>query len=238
MADEYKETRRADNGTGNNRLVAEPDFYHAGNRRFQDDFGSRRLADRLETVTVHREFTDEDRMFIEGAAFFFLATADPQGRPDCSFKGGLPGFVRVTGPDELTFPDYDGNGMFRSLGNIALNPAVGLLFIAMDGNARRIRVNGLASVVDDEGALSEFTGAQLLVRVRAQAIFPNCPRYIPDPNGAIPYAPRSGVTPPEPAWKHYDVFRDVVPQRAATPSSGPKPEGSNRQKPTDEGDVQ
>lgn len=236
MAEEYNETVRAENKTEHSLLAAVPDFYHAGSRRFQDDFGSRRLADRLETVTVHREFTDEDRMFIEGAAFFFLATADPQGRPDCSFKGGLPGFVRVTGSDEISFPDYDGNGMFRSIGNIAVNPAVGLLFIAMDGNARRIRVNGLASVVDDEAALAEFTGAQLLVRVRAQAIFPNCPRYVPEPNGAIPYAPRSGVIPQEPAWKHYDAFRDVVPQRAATPSSAPKPEGSDRPYPNDERD--
>ena len=93
-------------------------LYHAGSRRLQDDFGSRRLADRLEQVTLRREFSESDRAFIEGVGLFFLATADAEGRPDCSYKGGLPGFVRVTGPDELAFPDYDGNGMFRSLGNV------------------------------------------------------------------------------------------------------------------------
>ncbi len=189
-------------------------FYHAGSRALQDSFGSRRLADRLEAVTLHRAFTEEDRAFIESAGFFFLATADAEGRPDCSFKGGLPGFVRVTGPQELIFPDYDGNGMFRSLGNIGINPAVGLLFIAMGDTPKRIRVNGEAVVLRDDPAMRAFTGAQLLVRVRARAIFPNCPRYIPTPAGPSEFAPQNGVEPREPAWKDWDVFRDVIPPRA------------------------
>lgn len=192
------------------------DFYNKGSRRLQDSFDSRRLADRLAAVTLHREFTEEDRAFIEEADFFLLATADVAGRPDCSFKGGAPGFVRVTGPDELTFPDYDGNGMFRSLGNIMMNPAVGLLFIKMGKQPKRLRINGQARVVQGESHLRAFTGAQLLVRVQAHAIFPNCPRYIPDADGHSPYAPRLGIKPREPAWKDYEAFRDVVPPRAAT----------------------
>ena len=90
-------------------------IFHDGNRQLQDAFESRRIADRLEAVTLRAAFTEGDRALIEGALFFFLATADAEGRPDCSFKGGMPGFVRVTGPDELAFPDYDGNGMFKSL---------------------------------------------------------------------------------------------------------------------------
>ena len=82
-------------------------------------------------MTFREAFTESDRAFIEGAGFFFLATADTDGRPDCSFKGGLPGFVAVTGPSEIAFADYDGNGMFKSLGNLLVNPWVGLLFIAM-----------------------------------------------------------------------------------------------------------
>jgi predicted pyridoxine 5'-phosphate oxidase superfamily flavin-nucleotide-binding protein len=189
-------------------------LYHAGNRRLQDGFGSRRLADRLEAVTLRQAFTDADRAFIEGAGFLFLATADAEGRPDCSFKGGLPGFVRVTAPDELAFPDYDGNGMFRSLGNIAVNPAVGMLFIAMGATPRRLRVNGTATVAGDDPLKGEMAGAQMVVRVRAAAIFPNCPRYIPGPDGPSVYTPRSGVAPVEPAWKEFDAFRDVVPPRA------------------------
>ncbi|MFL5044023.1 MAG: pyridoxamine 5'-phosphate oxidase family protein [Xanthobacteraceae bacterium] len=98
-------------------------LYHDGNRRLQDQFDSRRISDRLEEKLTRSEFTADDRAFIEGAIYFFLATADHAGRPDCSFKGGMPGFVRVTGASELAFPDYDGNGMFKSLGNILANPA-------------------------------------------------------------------------------------------------------------------
>ena len=110
-------------------------MYHDGNRHLQDRFDSRRIADRLEEKLTRTAFTDDDKAFIESAAFFFIATADAQGRPDCSFKAGMPGFVRVTGAGELAFPDYDGNGMFKSLGNLLVNPNIGLLFIAMTRQA-------------------------------------------------------------------------------------------------------
>src|ERR1700687_2648371 len=107
-----------------------------GNRRPQDAFGRRRISDRLEEKLTRTRFTDDDKAFIEGSIYFFLATADAEGRPDCSFKGGAPGFVRVTGPSELAFPDFDGNGMFKSLGNLGVNPSVGLLFIDMHEKPR------------------------------------------------------------------------------------------------------
>src|SRR5678815_2707992 len=153
-------------------------MFHDGNRKLQDQFDSRPIADRLEEKLTRFAFTEADRSFIEGTMFFFLATADAQGRPDCSFKGGMPGFVRVVGDNDLAFPDYDGNGMFKSLGNILVNPAIGLLFIDMGEKPRRLRVNGTASISRDDPLMRSFPGAQLLVRVRAQAVFPNCPRYI------------------------------------------------------------
>ena len=154
-------------------------MYHDGNRRLQDAFESRRIADRLEEKLTRTVFTDDDRQFIEGTPYFFIATADAEGRPDCSFKGGMPGFVRVTGPSELAFPDYDGNGMFKSLGNLAVNGNVGLLFIALHGKPRRLRINGSAAVSREDPLLAQTVGAQLIVRITARAIFPNCPRYIP-----------------------------------------------------------
>jgi predicted pyridoxine 5'-phosphate oxidase superfamily flavin-nucleotide-binding protein len=195
-------------------------MFHDGNRRLQDEFDSRRIADRLEEKLTRQELTEQDRAFIEGAMFFFLATADAEGRPDCSFKGGAPGFVRVVGPGEIAFPDYDGNGMFKSLGNILVNPAVGLLFIDMGEKPRRLRVNGQASISGDDPLMQRFAGAQLLVRVRTRAIFPNCPRYIVTPGTAEPskYAPRPGHQPPEPAWKGFEDFKGYVPPRQKTPS--------------------
>ncbi len=197
--------------------MADSIMFHEGNRRLQDQFDSRRISDRLEQFT-RKEFTPDDRAFIESAPYFFIATADADGRPDCSFKGGMPGFVAVTGPSELVFPDYDGNGMFKSLGNILINNDVGLLFIAMHGRPRRLRVNGRATVSREDPLLARTVGAQLIVRVTARVIFPNCPRYIPDMQLVDPsiYAPRSGCDPPNPAWKDFESFKDCVHPRQPT----------------------
>ena len=199
--------------------MAESLMFHDGNRRLQDEFDSRRIADRLVEKLTHTEFTASDRAFIKGAMFFFLATSDDRGQPDCSFKGGTPGFVKVIGASELAFPDYDGNGMFKSLGNILANPSVGLLFIDMGEKPRRVRVNGEATVSRDDPLMQRFAGAQLLVRVKARAIFPNCPRYIvtPGASDASRYAPRPGYEPPEPAWKGFDDFKDYIHPRQKTP---------------------
>src|SRR3954468_13864277 len=105
------------------------DLYHDYSRALQDRFDSRRIADRLAEKLLRAEFSDEDGAFIAQQSFFFLATADTQGQPDCSYKGGAAGFVRIVAPDTLAFPSYDGNGMFKSLGNVSANPAVGMLFI-------------------------------------------------------------------------------------------------------------
>lgn len=193
-------------------------MFHDGNRQLQDRFDSRRISDRLEEKLTRTAFTDDDKAFIESCPYFFLATADAQGRPDCSFKGGMPGFVRVTGEAELAFPDYDGNGMFKSLGNVVVNQHVGLLFIALHGKPKRLRVNGSATVSDSDRLLGETVGAQLIVRVEARAIFPNCPRYIPDMKMTGPslYTPQPHAEPPEPAWKGFDAFKDCVHPRAPT----------------------
>ena len=110
--------------------------------------------------------------------------------------------------------------MFRSLGNVLVNPSVALLFIDFE-RPNRLRVNGAASIADDDPLLQMIDGAQLVVRVRALRIFPNCPRYIHkmtmvEPS---PYVPRAGYTPPVPRWKSFDMFRDVLP--GAPPAAAP-----------------
>jgi predicted pyridoxine 5'-phosphate oxidase superfamily flavin-nucleotide-binding protein len=192
-------------------------LFHRGNRALQDEFQSRAIADRLEQVTARSAFTESDKEFIESTIYFFIATADAGGRPDCSFKGGAAGFVRVTGPSELAFPDFDGNGMFKSLGNIADNPHVGLLFVDFE-KPRRLRVNGSALLCRNDPLLAQTVGAQLIVRVTAQAIFPNCPRYIPSMKLAeeSAYAPKAGREFPEPAWKSFPEFKDAIHPRQPT----------------------
>ena len=193
-------------------------MYHEGNRELQMRFDSVPLADRLAEKLTRDRFTESDKEFIESCSFFFLATADAQGRPDCSHKGGSPGFVRILSPELLVFPDYDGNGMFKSLGNVRANPHVGLLFISMGEKPKRLRVNGTAQLSFDDPLLQEFPGGQLLVRMKPEHIFPNCPRYIHNAQTAQPsvYVPQAGCTPVEPAWKSFDDFKDVVPPRKPT----------------------
>jgi predicted pyridoxine 5'-phosphate oxidase superfamily flavin-nucleotide-binding protein len=189
-------------------------MYHAGMRELQDLRETRPLADRLEQVVVRGAFTDEDRAFIERSAMFFIATADAGGHPDCSYKGGLPGFVRVLDERTLAIPDYDGNGMYRTWGNVRVNPHVGLLFLDFE-NPRRLRVNGSASIALDDPLRGECPGCVFVVRIAAERIFPNCPRYLHRMQllEHSAHAPRPDYTPPVPAWKTYEVFRDALPAR-------------------------
>ena len=194
--------------------MADSSIYHEGMQRLQDARETRPIAERLAQVTVHTAFTEEDRAFIETCAMFCIATADAEGRPDCSYKGGMPGFVRVLDGQTLDIPDYDGNGMYRTWGNVLVNPHVGLLFLDFE-RQKRIRVNGRAQLSQDDPLLAAYSGAVFIIRVTATHIFPNCPRYIHKMQllEHSVYAPRPDYTPPEPAWKTFDVFRDALPAR-------------------------
>jgi predicted pyridoxine 5'-phosphate oxidase superfamily flavin-nucleotide-binding protein len=186
--------------------------YHDGNRRLQERFDTRRLADRLEERVVRETIDADDRDFIEARDMFFLATADEHGSPQCSYKGGDPGFVRVVDERTVAFPSYDGNGMFLSLGNASVNPQVGLLFVDFEGQ-KRLRLNGVASIDPDDPLLGEYDRAQLVVRVRATHVFPNCPRYIHKLElvERSRFVPREACEPPVPDWKRRDWARDVLP---------------------------
>lgn len=201
------------------RVQIVEDFYRDGHRALQDRFDTRRLADRLTEVTVSEAFSDSNRAFVARAPFFWLATADGEGWPDVSYKGGRPGFVTVVDDTTLRFPSYDGNGMFRSLGNVLDNPRVGLLFIDFE-RPKRLRVKGLARLLDDADALAKFPGAQLVVEVRAESIFFNCPRYVHKQSTVelSEFAPSDTHTPAEPEWKSSPQIAPYLPATATTPS--------------------
>ena len=194
--------------------------YRDSHRRLQDRFDTRRLADRLDEKRVRDWIDDDDRAFIERVDMFFLATADAEGRPQCSYKGGDPGFVRVLDERTIAFPVYDGNGMFLSAGNALVNPHVGLLFISFE-ERKRMRLNGVASVVDGDPLLAEYPEAQLVVRVTATEVFPNCPRYIHEYRlvQRSRFVPKSECETPVPQWKQSEWASDVLP--AADPAHDP-----------------
>jgi predicted pyridoxine 5'-phosphate oxidase superfamily flavin-nucleotide-binding protein len=186
-------------------------LYHEDNRRFQDRFDTRRLADRIEERIVHETIDESDRAFIEARDMFFLATADDEGRPQCSYKGGEPGFVRVLDERTIAFPSFDGNGMYLSLGNLARNGLVGLLFIDFEGQ-KRLRMNGVATIDDADPLLPEYPRAQAIVRVRATEVFENCRRYIHRLQlvERSRFVPKADCEPPVPDWKRREWARDVL----------------------------
>lgn len=190
------------------------DFYTAASRRLQDRFDTRRLADLAERTVVHDRFTAEDKALIERLDMFFIATVDARGRPQCSYKGGAPGFARVLDERTLAFPIYDGNGMYLSAGNLTVWPEVGMLFVDFE-HPNRLRVNGRASVEPLDSLLADYYEAQLVVRVAVREIFLNCPRYVHRAKRVerSPFVPVPGRETPVPDWKRRDVVRDALPAR-------------------------
>ncbi len=188
--------------------------YHDGSRALQDQFDTRALADRIDSLLVSSSISASDRAFVEARDMFFLATADADGRPTCSYKGGEPGFVRVIDPQTLVFPSFDGNGMYLSAGNVLVNPNVGLLFIDFE-RGHRMRVEGEASIDLADPLVTEYPEAQFVVRVHTRAVYPNCPRYIHRYQlvRRSRFVPRSDCVTPVPAWKRSDWAFDVLPAK-------------------------
>lgn len=186
-------------------------MYGDGARALQDHFDSRRLADRLVEITVHDALTQDDIDLVAQQASFYLSTVDGDGWPDVSYKGGDVGFVRVGNDRSITFPSYDGNGMFRSLGNIEQNGRVALLFV---DSARpwRMRVHGTARVELTGELVDSYPGAEAVVVVTPTRIFPNCGRYIHVGGEISDYVPSATHAPPEPEWKSHDAIRGYLPQ--------------------------
>jgi predicted pyridoxine 5'-phosphate oxidase superfamily flavin-nucleotide-binding protein len=188
-----------------------PQDYHERQRALQDRFDTRRLADRLAEATSDR-IGDAQRAFIESRDMFFLATADADGVPQCSYKGGAPGFVRVVDEQTIAFPVYDGNGMFLSMGNVGVNPNVGILFIDFE-RGTRLRFNGVARIDDDDPLIERYPGAQFVVRVRGEAVFANCRRYVHHYElvERSPFVPSASADPPVPDWKLDPWFEGTLP---------------------------
>ncbi|MEA2510173.1 MAG: uncharacterized protein QOG21_2255 [Actinomycetota bacterium] len=188
-------------------------MFNGGSRNLQDRYDTRRIADRIEEKLVGDTIDSNDKAFIERLDMFFFATADAHGYPNCSYKGGDPGFVRVVDEHNIAFPNYDGNGMYLSMGNIRENPNVGMLFIAFD-TGHRLRLNGEASIDESDQLLEHYPEAQFVVRVRARKLFPNCPRYIHHYElvERSRFVPQRGASTPVPDWKRAEWAFDALPE--------------------------
>lgn len=185
--------------------------YSVQSRKLQDQFDTRRLADRLVEVKVHHAFTVADKAFIEARDMFFLASVDHHGQPTCSYKGGNPGFVTILDEVTLAFPNYDGNGMYLSMGNVSQTGRVGMLFIDFE-QQRRMRVEGIAQLIFEGEMLERYPECQFVVQVQATAIYPNCPRYVHQYQlvERSRFVPRDGIKTPVPEWKRSEWARDAL----------------------------
>lgn len=186
-------------------------LYGEGARALQDEFDSRRLADRLAELTIHDRLTDDDVMLIEAQSTVWISTVDVGGWPDVSYKGGDVGFVQVASPTELRIPSYDGNGMMRTMGNIADTGRVALLFVDQE-RPWRMRVHGTARVSIAAADLDDHYGAFAVIVVTIGRIFPNCGRYVHRADDVSEYVPTVGHVPPTPEWKTDEQIADALPE--------------------------
>jgi uncharacterized protein len=219
VVSEQEGSNSSDTGVSGEATVG---LYHQGNRRLQDRFDTRRLADRIEERVVRDTIDADDKAFIERSNMLFIATVDAHGQPNCSYKGGDPGFVRVLDERTIAFPGYDGNGMYLSFGNVLVNSQVGLLFISFE-EQKRLRLNGEASIDEEDELMCDYPEAQFIVRVRAREVFPNCPRYI-HKYALVErsrFVPKATCETPIPAWKRREWARDALAANDRARSASP-----------------
>lgn len=197
--------------------MTEPDIelgelYGEGARALQQAFDSERLAGALQAFTLHDALTDDDIALVRAQSTVWISTVDAGGWPDVSYKGGDVGFVEVVDEHELRVPIYDGNGMWRTLGNIEDDGRVALLFL---DTARpwRMRVHGVARVSIEPADVERHHGAQAVVIVRVRRVFPNCGRYIHRDGEISKFVPRPERPAPIPNWKRIQELRSVLPER-------------------------
>ena len=189
------------------------DFFHEGMRGFQEDFDGTRVADAIAKHRVHHKLWEQDKALISSSPFFFIATSFAD-HVDCSIKAGAPGFVKTIDDTAIEYPEYDGNSMYRTLGNIAKNHHVGLLFINVTEPGTKLRIKGTARIFTDQHHLSRHHGAKAVVRITG-TFFPNCPRYLPTlQTGPISvHVPsEENPSPPPPEWKTRSYIKDILPQ--------------------------
>jgi predicted pyridoxine 5'-phosphate oxidase superfamily flavin-nucleotide-binding protein len=185
-------------------------------RALQDQFGTRRIADRIEQIAARTDLGEQEAAFIASRDMFFLSTINAAGQPTVSYKGGETGFVRVPDPNTIVFPSYDGNGMYLSMGNIALTGLVGMLFIDFE-TPHRMRVQGRATVSATDPLLQTYKDAELIVRVAVSDVWINCPRYVHKYARLAQsrYAPTAACETPLAEWKRIDILQEDLPAKDA-----------------------
>lgn len=192
-------------------MTTPEEFYTDSQRKLQNDNGNEKLAVAVVHAIVRDELEEIHQEYIESRDYFFLSTVNAEGEPSVSYKGGAPGFVHVEGTNSLIFPNYDGNGMWLSMGNIDEAAQVGLLFMDFV-TPWRIRVQGKATLSKDPELMARYPGSNMVVKVDVTRVFQNCARYIHKHTRVetSQYVPDKTGNQPFPAWKRIDAIQDFL----------------------------
>ncbi len=121
-----------------------------GERQQQEEFGTTSRAEAFYANQMLSYLNAFMQKFISGQSMVFIATSDSQGECDCSFRAGPPGFVKVLSKSVLAYPEYKGNGVWASLGNIRENPHIGMIFVDFFHSTIGLHINGNAKVLKNE----------------------------------------------------------------------------------------
>lgn len=192
-----------------------PPFGSAGEHRLQQQLGTADRAQRFYDQQVRPCLTPRMREFIGRRSLVFLATSDSRGECDASFRAGPPGFVHVIDEHTLAYPEFRGNGVLASAGNITENPHLGMLFVDFTDDHVGLHVNGVARLCTDEelralhpGLPSDVApgrGPELWVHLSVEEAYIHCSKYIPH---LVPAARPVGLDPARPKDGDYFTGRD------------------------------
>ncbi|WP_171208351.1 MULTISPECIES: pyridoxamine 5'-phosphate oxidase family protein [unclassified Ruegeria] len=188
------------------------EFYTDQQRKLQDAHGHTKLSHAVIQAIVRDQLEEYHIDYIESRDYFFLCTVTAQGEPTVSYKGGPVGFVKSLGDNRLVFPNYDGNGMWLSMGNIDAASKIGMLFMDFE-TPWRIRVQGEAKLSKDPELMAHFPGCNMVAVVEVTRVFQNCARYIHKHKRTEPhsiYVPDAEGNQPFPAWKRIEPIQDFL----------------------------
>ncbi len=164
--------------------LAPPDHQPAppgshGEHQLQRQLGSQDRARRFYRQQVLDRLNERMIAFIERQEMVWIATADGHGECDCSFRAGPPGFVQVLDARTVRYPEYRGNGVMASLGNIVENPHVGLVFLDFDQERIGLHLNGTARIVEAGEGNAVRPRVERWVEVRVKEAYIHCRKHLP-----------------------------------------------------------
>ncbi len=183
-------------------------FYFKNQINLQKKFDGQKVAETLKKYRVYSKLEPRHKVLIKKSRLFVISSIGKK-YPDCSIKSGLPGFVKINGNNSIQWNDYDGNRMYRTLGNISYNNKVSLLFLDIEAPEKKERPD-YPTKLRILGKATIFTNKKkrITIKVKISFVFPNCPRYLPNYKfmSSSTYLLKKKI----PEWKKRSYIKDIL----------------------------